>query len=124
MPREEEMVGQYPANFRRGAEVCCAAPPNIAGRQSWGAKHSDEFSCPLTGGYGSPGPAVVDQTGLTGNFDFALERSHEPAVGGAPVDDPTFLTFQEAVQEQLGLNQVLAIDRIHSADRELKTRAA
>ena len=45
---------------------------------------------------------VVDQTGLDGRFDFTLEwirESNDPA----PADLQEGTTFQEALQEQLGL---------------------
>jgi uncharacterized protein (TIGR03435 family) len=48
------------------------------------------------------GRPVVDQTGLTGEFDIELSFSLEtaPSPSGGVGDDPPLLT---AVQEQLGL---------------------
>ena len=46
--------------------------------------------------------AVVDQTGLDGRFDFTLEwirESNDPA----PADLQEGTTFQEVLQDQLGL---------------------
>jgi uncharacterized protein (TIGR03435 family) len=47
----------------------------------------------------------VDQTGLSGQFDFTLEFTHLPK--GSPPPDPNAslgaTTLQEALDEQLGL---------------------
>ena len=70
---------------------------------------------------GQLGRRVLDQTGLTGNFDFTLEWSPEPpnlqTVDAEPAPGPT---FKDAVAEQLGLKLVpqtgpadfLIVDRI------------
>ena len=67
---------------------------------------------------------MVDQTGLTGNFDFALEWVYEPASRRPPATNvqtdlpgPVFL---DAVREQLGLKldgqkgaiEVLVLDHV------------
>jgi len=49
---------------------------------------------------------VVDETGLTGNFDFVLEFAPEMATGenpGVSQPDPGGQPFGEALKEQLGL---------------------
>ena len=50
---------------------------------------------------------VVDQTGLSGRFDFTLEftpeRKRPPATQNVQADDFRVTTLQEALQEQLGL---------------------
>ncbi len=50
---------------------------------------------------------VVDQTGLSGRFDFTFEWSPEPnsipRAPGEPVPDTDGPSFQEALREQLGL---------------------
>jgi uncharacterized protein (TIGR03435 family) len=51
---------------------------------------------------------IVDQTGLTGTYDFTLQwtpdnLSTSPAGGDAQAPDPTGPTIYTAVQEQLGL---------------------
>ena len=62
---------------------------------------------------------VVDQTGLTGNFDFVLEFAPEIAIGENPGNsqsDPGGPTFGEALKEQLGLkldSQKGTVDYIH-----------
>jgi uncharacterized protein (TIGR03435 family) len=67
---------------------------------------------------------VVDRTGLSGRFDFALEWSPEtnslPAAAGEPTPDTQGPSFQEALREQLGLKlesaraplQILVIDQV------------
>jgi uncharacterized protein (TIGR03435 family) len=69
----------------------------------------------LSESVGQPdGRVIVDRTGLTGNFEFTLRYSEQPAPGD---DIPSLFT---ALQEQLGLKlvadrtplQVLVIDRI------------
>jgi uncharacterized protein (TIGR03435 family) len=67
---------------------------------------------------------VVDQTGLSGRFDFTLEWSPEaantPRTPGEPVPDTQGPSFQEALREQLGLKlesakaplQILVIDKV------------
>jgi uncharacterized protein (TIGR03435 family) len=50
---------------------------------------------------------IVDQTGLTGRFDFTLEFEPEAALTAAPTAEPApefqGPTFVEALREQLGL---------------------
>ena len=50
---------------------------------------------------------IVDQTGLTGRFDFTLEFEPEAALTAEPTADPAperqGSTFVEALREQLGL---------------------
>ena len=67
---------------------------------------------------------VLDKTGLTGTFDFAIEFSPQPddpsAAGGNFRADPTGPTFAEALKDQLGLKlkpqmgpfDVLVIDSV------------
>jgi uncharacterized protein (TIGR03435 family) len=61
----------------------------------------------MTGGVSGLNRPVLDRTGLTGKFDFAIEFSPQPDVPSAPGanfrPDPTGPTFMEALKEQLGL---------------------
>ncbi|HEY2471904.1 MAG TPA: TIGR03435 family protein [Terracidiphilus sp.] len=78
---------------------------------------------------GRLGRPVVDETGLTGKYDFILNWAPEPGTfrtgpgtpsQDSPQSDPQGPTFLEAVKEQLGLNlkpgkvplTVLVIDRV------------
>jgi uncharacterized protein (TIGR03435 family) len=70
------------------------------------------------------GRPVIDETGLTGTFDFTLEWAREPraaAASDSPAPSaPAGPTPLEAVQEQLGLKlepakaslPILVIDRV------------
>ena len=63
------------------------------------------------------GRIVTDKTGLTGNYDFTLEFTPDPGIGGGPggpgdappgapplpVVDPNAPSLFTALQEQLGL---------------------
>lgn len=70
------------------------------------------------------GRPVVDQTGLTGNFDFTLEWT--PNIAAAPdfIPDESGPTYIEALQRQLGLKlestrgpiQVPVIDHVERPD--------
>ena len=75
------------------------------------------------------GRAVVNQTGLTGNYNFTLEWTPDPAQGGGPPGEPkdnplpadsSGPSIFTAIQEQLGLRlesqkgpaEVIVIDRV------------
>jgi uncharacterized protein (TIGR03435 family) len=70
-------------------------------------------------GLGNLNRPVVDQTGLTGNFDFVLEFAPESATGenaASSLSDRGGPTFVEALKEQLGIkldSQKGALDYIH-----------
>ena len=78
-------------------------------------------SLPFLGNLGRP---VVDQTGLTGTFDFTLNfvrESNQPLSPGAETQPaPQGPTFLEALQEQLGLKlkpikaplKILVVDHV------------
>ena len=59
---------------------------------------------------------VIDQTGLTGRFDYKLQWTPDPAT---PTDEPG-TTFMQALEDQLGLKlkstrapmRILVIDHI------------
>jgi uncharacterized protein (TIGR03435 family) len=65
---------------------------------------------------------AVDQTGLTGNFDFTIQYSRDSIAPPAPGAEPESQgpTFLEALEEQLGLKlkpavapmDVLVIDHL------------
>jgi bla regulator protein blaR1 len=74
------------------------------------------------------GTAVVDKTGLTGNYDFTLNWKSDGSVGNlnTPASDASVSSLQTAIQEQLGLKlepqkgpmQVLVIDRVERQTTE------
>jgi uncharacterized protein (TIGR03435 family) len=71
---------------------------------------------------------IVDRTGLTGTFDFALEWGPDPASGPAASEDheDRQTNLQEALQDQLGLKlerqkaplDVLLIDHVDQQPAE------
>jgi len=73
---------------------------------------------------GDLGRPVVDQTGLSGTFDFSLNWSFVPpdSSSSGTVNQPEFmgLTLERALREQLGLNlkpavapvQVFVVDHV------------
>jgi len=101
------------------------------GATRWGSRNTTmalvAAMLPTLGGLGKP---VVDQTGLTGNYDVTVEFSMEatrnamrPPTAPAsadPAEPPPGITFMDAVREQLGLKleptkapvQMLVIDHI------------
>jgi uncharacterized protein (TIGR03435 family) len=102
------------------------------GNAIWGSRNTTMAlvapMLPTLGGLGKP---VVDQTGLTGNYDVSAEFSMEAtryaqraasatASPDATAQPPPGMTFMDAVREQLGLKleptkapvQMLVIDHI------------
>jgi uncharacterized protein (TIGR03435 family) len=97
----------------------------------WGSRNTTmalvAATLPSLGGLGKP---VVDQTGLTGNYDVSVEFSMEatrnamraspPSSADTASEPPPGITFIDAVREQLGLKleptkapvQMLVIDHI------------
>lgn len=58
----------------------------------------------LQGGLDRP---MVDQTGLTGTYDFSIQFTEESGASGAgAATDPQGTTFMEALKEQLGMKLV------------------
>jgi uncharacterized protein (TIGR03435 family) len=81
-------------------------PPSAPGRIASGYRNVPltliALQMTLLGGLDRP---VVDRTGLTGNFDFAIEFSPEalPGVTPLPDNDNPGPTFRRALLEQTGL---------------------
>jgi uncharacterized protein (TIGR03435 family) len=100
--------------------------PSASGRFRAGARNvpMELIASSMTGGASGLDRPVLDRTGLTGKFDFAIEFSPQPDVPSAPGanfrPDPTGPTFMEALKEQLGLKlepvtgpfDVLVIDSV------------
>jgi uncharacterized protein (TIGR03435 family) len=103
--------------------------PSAPGRKRGGARNvsMDLIASSLAGGSDGVGRPILDRTGLTGMFDFAIEfvprfnGSSTPPGNFQP--DPTGPTFMEAIKEQLGLKlesqtgpvDVLVIDNVEEA---------
>jgi uncharacterized protein (TIGR03435 family) len=90
--------GQFPA-------LCSGLfplTPSAPGRQHIGARRvTMEFIANSLSAMGQLERPAIDRTGLTGNFDFALEW--EPESVADPQPDPAGPTFLEALKDQLGI---------------------
>jgi uncharacterized protein (TIGR03435 family) len=101
------------------------------GNAMWGSRNTTmALVAPMLTTIGGLGKPVVDQTGLTGNYDVAVEfsmeatRNAQRAANATSSPDaaapPPGMTFMDAVAEQLGLKlepakapvQMLVIDHI------------
>ena len=105
-----------PATIAGGFPATCGGFVNLRpcppGRSCLGARNvtvgliATTFSGP---GFANLDRPVLDQTGLTGKFDFTIEFTPElppQAPGSAFQPDPTGPTFLEALRDQLGLKLV------------------
>lgn len=100
--------------------------PSAPGRFRVGARNvpMELIASSMDGGASGLNRPVLDKTGLTGTYDFAIEFSPQPDETSAPGanfrSDPTGPTFAEALKEQLGLKlepqtgqfDVLVIDNV------------
>lgn len=101
--------------------------PSAPGRFRAGARNvpMELIASSMTGGASGLNRPVLDRTGLSGKFDFAIEFSPKPedvvsARGEDFRPDPAGPTFMEALKEQLGLKlepltgafDVLVIDNV------------
>jgi len=83
--------------------------PSAPGRFRAGARNvpMELIASSMAGGASGLNRPVLDKTGLTGTFDFAIEFSPQPDEPSAPGanfrSDPTGPTFAQALKEQLGL---------------------
>jgi uncharacterized protein (TIGR03435 family) len=102
-----------PRTIAGGFPVTCGGlaglPPSARGRVALGYRNvaMGLIANQMTG-FGNLDRPVIDQTGLTGNFDFLIEFTPEPPLGATPPPDfdtsgPTFL---EALTEQDGLKLI------------------
>lgn len=83
-------------------------PSKAAGHLRFGGRNVTLAFIGDTFGAGAMGRAMVDQTVMTGRFDFTLEWAQElPQQGRAGVDAPaadiTGPSFQDAMRDQLGI---------------------
>jgi bla regulator protein blaR1 len=118
----ERIPGGFPA-------ICngiLGVPPSAPGRSRLGGRNvTIAFMADMFSQRVNPGRPMIDSTGLTGTFDFLIEfvpDSQTPAVppdlnSPQPADGPT---FQEALQDQLGLKmqsrksemQMIVVDHV------------
>lgn len=94
--------------FPRQCGGLLGMPPSAPGRLKVGARNvTMAFIANQLTALGNLGRPAVDQTGLTGNFDFVLEFVPENdsrlPVGADFQPDPNGPTFSQAMREQLGL---------------------
>jgi uncharacterized protein (TIGR03435 family) len=80
-------------------------PPSARGRVRSGARNVSMqlIASSLTGRLTGVDRPVVDRTGLTGTFDFAIEFTPQVPPYAKFQLDPTGPTFVQALEEQLGL---------------------
>jgi uncharacterized protein (TIGR03435 family) len=95
---QNQATGQFP--------VLCGGlfpmPPGAPGRQHMGARRvTMEFIANSLSAMGQLERPAIDRTGLSGNFDFAIEW--EPESGADAQRDPAGPTFLEALKDQLGI---------------------
>lgn len=100
------VAGGFPATCGGTIEMAPSVPGHnrLGGRNVTMAQIANSFPP------SELGRPLLEQTGLSGTFDFILEWAPEirrPLTPGADSpDDPAGPTFREAVREQLGLNLV------------------
>jgi len=92
----------------------------LAGSRATSMELIGKFLGSLGGATGEIGRPVVDQTGLTGQWDFTLLAASPAKPGAADAEAPVGTTALEAMQEQLGIRlkpakavlPVLVIDHV------------
>jgi uncharacterized protein (TIGR03435 family) len=77
----------------------------VSGRFRWGARDVPlrQFANQLTGMSDELDRPVLDETGLTGNFDFVIEWILKMPAGANVQTDDSGPTLMEALRDQLGL---------------------
>jgi uncharacterized protein (TIGR03435 family) len=113
VPNAEAPAAHPSTTVAGGFPLICGGqailPPSAPGRIASGYRNVPlsliAQQMTLLGGLDRP---VVDQTGLTGNFDFSIEFSPEtpPSATPSAADDNTGPTFRRALLEQTGLKLV------------------
>jgi uncharacterized protein (TIGR03435 family) len=125
-PVYQLLLARGGAKFKPSAEKLPPHLGNARGRISGAAADTGMLARMLSGRLGRP---VVDKTGLTGKYDFALTWTPAPGeMGNGPEDgpaaDPGGPSIFSALQEQLGLKlesgrgpvEVLVIDHVEKPD--------
>jgi len=102
----------FDARFPGSCGGILGMPPSVPGRMRAAARNvsMELISSSLAGTETGVDRPVLDQTGLTGMFDFAIEftpkRDARSASAPNSRADSTELTFLQALKEQLGLKLV------------------
>jgi uncharacterized protein (TIGR03435 family) len=124
------VAGNVAGGFPRQCGGMVPMQPGAPGHVRFGARNvTMEFIARQLTSLGDLGRPAVDQTGLRGMFDFALE--FVPDVSSTRLGypdfqpDPNGLTFSQAVREQLGLklesmkasSRFLVIDHVEHPTR-------
>ena len=110
-----------------GLPVICNSvvgmPADNAGRIRSGARNvTMEFVANYLSGEGTFARPLIDATGLTGTYDFAIEWAPQgrPPPGATFTPDPSGPSFEEAIGDQLGLKmkprntsmEIIVVDHI------------
>ena len=111
------IAGGYPVQCGAAASIGAEAAGNIA---AGGYNINMDAVAVSLAGVGSLDRPVVDETGLTGRFDFTIEFTPQPDDPAGVRPDFEGTTFVQAVKEQLGLKlvpqkgsvDVIVIDRL------------
>jgi bla regulator protein blaR1 len=111
----EKIPGGFPA-------ICngiLGVPPSAPGRSRLGGRNvTIAFMADMFSQRVSAGRPMIDATGLTGTFDFLIEFVPDSQIPAVPPDDGP--TFEEALQDQLGLKmqsrksemQMIVVDHV------------
>lgn len=116
-----KLVGVWPSSCGGVNQATSALSPGVI--RAGGRNLSMEYVASSMSGLGNLNRAVLDQTGLPGNFDFVLEFAPETQAAadpGTPQPDSAGPTLMEALKEQLGLKldsqkrvaEYMRIDRV------------
>ncbi len=98
-PPPNQLAGQFPAR----CESLAGMPASAPGLVRFGARNvTMEFIANMLVSMGSLDRPILDQTGLAGTFDFALEYVFQRPGANLQADLPG-ISFMDAVREQLGL---------------------
>jgi len=115
----------------RGAPAFCNGiyqlPPTAGGQIRFGGRNVTLGFIGDTFGAGAMGRPMIDQTGLSGRFDFTLEwtqeRPGQSPPGANAQTEPAGVSFEDALRDQLGIKlqarkgpvSILVIDHVERA---------
>ena len=120
----DDSCSQGLPDYPRVCGVIARLPPSAAGRMRIGGRDITmallASSLVTQTGVGALRHPLIDETGLSGGFDFVLEWLPETPDGAAPAADASGPTFIQALKDQLGFKlvptkgpvEVLVIDHV------------